>query len=169
MTAARKTLGISRNESGPKADVKANFAVTGARLETLKERARDQRRNPTDAQKALWAELSGSKQAGVKFIRQSIVGSAIVDFACPSRWIVIQLSAEDANPDVNELQDRKLIEVGIRVLRFSEEEVLGNVASVLREITTELAVPFDKRNARKKVASRAPSSYGANTFMSDEV
>ncbi|AXB75250.1 endonuclease domain-containing protein [Novosphingobium sp. P6W] len=164
MTAARKTLGISRNESGPKGDVKANFAVTGARLETLKERAKDQRRNPTDAQKALWAELSGSKQAGVKFIRQSIVGSAIVDFACPSRWIVIQLSAEDSNPDVNELQDRKLIEVGIRVLRFSEEEVVENVAAVLREINSELAVPFDKRNARKKVASRSTT-----TFMSDEV
>jgi leucyl-tRNA synthetase len=163
MTAARKTLGISLSTGAPKADVKATFAVTGARLETLKERAKDQRRNPTEAQKALWAELSGSKLGGVKFIRQSIVGSAIVDFACPSRWIVIQLSAEDSNPDVNELQDRKLTEVGIRVLRFSEDEVVDNVATVLREINTELAVPFDKRNARKKAAPRSGAA-----FMSDE-
>lgn len=163
MTAARKTLGISRAESGPKADVKATFAVTGARLETLKERAREIRRNPTEAQKALWAQLSGSKQAGVKFIRQSVVGSAIVDFACPSRWIVIQLSAEDSNPDVNELQDRKLTEVGIRVLRFSDEEVLANVDAVVREINVELAVPFDKRSARRKSAPRSGAA-----FMSDE-
>ncbi len=163
MTAARKTLGISRAESAPKADVKATFAVTGARLETLKERAKDKRRNPTEAQKVLWEKLSGSKLGGIKFIRQSIVGSAIVDFACPSRWIVIQLSAEDSNPDVNELQDRKLTEVGIRVLRFSEEEVVANVDAVIREINVELAVPFDKRNARKKVASRS----GAN-FLGDE-
>lgn len=162
MTAARKTLGVSLAASAPK-DAKASFAVTGKRLETLKERAKEQRRNPTDAQKALWAELSGSKLGGVKFSRQSVVGSSIVDFACPSRWIVIQLSAEDANPDVNELQDRKLTEVGIRVLRFSEEEVLGNVDTVVREINTELNVPFDKRSARRKAGARP-----APAFSSDE-
>ncbi|WP_232495109.1 endonuclease domain-containing protein [Novosphingobium kaempferiae] len=163
MTAARKTLGVSLAASAPKADAKASFAVTGKRLETLKERAKDQRRNPTEAQKALWAELSGSKLGGVKFSRQSVVGSSIVDFACPSRWIVVQLSAEDSNPDVNELQDRKLTEVGIRVLRFSEEEVLGNVDTVVREINTELNVPFDKRSARRKAGSRP-----VGTFVSDE-
>ncbi|MFC3213385.1 endonuclease domain-containing protein [Novosphingobium panipatense] len=162
MTAARKTLGISRADSAPK-DAKASFALTGARLETLKERAREQRRHPTDAQKALWAQLSGSKLGGVKFIRQSVVGSTIVDFACPSRWIVVQISAADGNADVNELQDRKLIEVGIRVLRFSEEEVLGNVETVIREINTELNVPFDKRSARKKAGQRP-----ATAFVSDE-
>ncbi|MPS67547.1 MAG: DUF559 domain-containing protein [Novosphingobium sp.] len=158
MTTARKTLGIS-TAATPKADAKASFNVTGARLETLKERAKDQRRNPSEAQKALWAELSGSKLGGVKFIRQSVVGSAIVDFACPSRWIVIQLSAEDSNPDVNELQDRKLTEVGIRVLRFSEEEVLGNVDTVMREINTELNVPFDKRSARRKAGTTASPRF----------
>lgn len=163
MTAARRTLGVSLATSAPKADAKASFAVTGARLETLKERARDQRRNPTEAQKALWMQLSGSKLNGVKFIRQSVVGSAIVDFACPSRWIVVQLSAEDSNPDVNELQDRKLTEVGIRVLRFSEDEVIDNVASVVREIESELAVPFDKRSARRKAGARP-----AAAFMSEE-
>lgn len=163
MTAARKTLGISLASNGPKADAKASFAVTGTRLETLKDRARDQRRNPTDAQKALWAQLSGSKLGGVKFIRQSVVGSTIVDFACPSRWIVVQISPEDSNPDVNELQDRKLIEVGIRVLRFSEEEVIGNVDTVVREINTEINVPFDKRSARKKAGARP-----APAFSSDE-
>ena len=162
MTAARKTLGISLATGEPRADAKASFAVTGKRLETLKERARDQRRNPTEAQKALWAELSGSKLGGVKCIRQSVVGSAIVDFACPSRWIVIQLSAADSNPDVNELQDRKLTEVGVRVLRFSEEEVLEQPESVMREINAELNVPFDKRSARRKAGSRP------TTFTSDE-
>ena len=99
-------------------------------------------------------ELSGSRLGGVKFTRQAIVGTAIVDFACPSRWIVIQLSRADSNPDVEALQDRKLIEVGVRVLRFSEEEVLDSIDSVVREINVELAVPFDRRSARS--AARAP-------------
>lgn len=158
MTTARKTLGVSLS-GGPKAVDKASFNVKGARLETLKERAKEIRRNPSEAQKALWAELSGSKQGGVKFIRQSVVGSTIVDFACPSRWIVVQLSAEDSNPDVNELQDRKLIEVGIRVLRFSEDEVLERIEGVVREINTELNVPFDKRSARRKAGTTATPRF----------
>ncbi|EIZ79062.1 hypothetical protein WSK_2249 [Novosphingobium sp. Rr 2-17] len=162
MTAERKTLGVSRADSGPKADAKANFAATGARLERLKERAKEQRRNPTDAQKLLWEHLSGSRLGGVKFTRQSIVGSAIVDFAAPSRWIVVQLSNDEVNPDVHELQDRKLIEVGVRVLRFSQEEVIANVDNVVREITAELNVPFDKRSARRDAGSRT------STFVSDE-
>src|SRR3546814_9100871 len=66
-----------------------------------------------------------------------------------SRWIVVQLSRADANPDLNELQDRKLVEVGIRVLRFTEEEVLAGIDAVMREINAELNVPFDKRSARR--------------------
>jgi len=167
MTAARKTLGIS-TASAPKADARASFAVTGARLENLKERARIARRNPTEAQKALWAQLSGSKLGGVKFTRQTIVGSSVVDFACPSRWIVVQLSADDANPDVTELQDRKLTEIGIRVLRFSEEEVLANADDVTRQINAELNVPFDKRSARRKAGASTAPAFSSDAFSSDE-
>lgn len=159
----RKTLGISR-ATGPKADARAGFALSGARLERLKERARDQRRHPTEAQKVLWAELSGSKLGGVKFTRQAVVGSSVVDFACPSRWIVISLSAEGGNPEVDALQDRKLTEVGIRVLRFSEAEVLADVEAVVKAINAELNKPFDKRAARRGNATNAP----APTFESAE-
>lgn len=144
----RKTLGISR-AAEPKADVRASFAVTGPRLERLKERAREQRRHPTEAQKVLWAELSGSALGGVKFTRQAVVGSSIVDFACPSRWIVITLSPEGANPEVDALQDKKLADVGVRVLRFSEAEVLADVEKVAKAIIAEVNQPFDKRAARR--------------------
>lgn len=156
MTAARKTLGIS-SATAPKADARAGFNVTGARLETLKERAREQRRHPTEAQKALWEELSGSKLGGVKFMRQSVVGSTIVDFACPSRWIAVSLSPEGANSEVDALQDKKLTDVGIRVLRFSEAEVLADIDPVIRAINAMLNQPFDKRAARRGPAARTPA------------
>ena len=149
MTAARKTLGVSR-DTAPKADARATFALTGARLERLKERARDQRRHPTPAQQALWVEMSGSKLGGVRFLRQAVVGSAIVDFACPSRWIAVSLSPDGANAEVDALQDRKLTEVGIRVLRFAEAEVLEDVDAVLKAINAEVNKPFDKRKARSR-------------------
>lgn len=156
MTAARKTLGIS-TATAPKADARAGFNVTGARLETLKERAREQRRHPTEAQKALWEELSGSKLGGVKFLRQSVVGSTIVDFACPSRWIAVSLSPEGANAEVDALQDKKLTDVGIRVLRFSEAEVLADIDPVIRAINAMLNQPFDKRAARRGPAAHTPA------------
>jgi len=148
MTAERKTLGVSR-VSAPKADARASFNLTGARLEKLKERARAQRRDQNAAQAALWTELSGAKLGGVRFTRATVVGSAIVDFACPSRWLVVMLSPEGANAEVEALQDGKLTAVGLRVLRFTESEVLADADSVVKTINAELNKPFDKRAARR--------------------
>jgi very-short-patch-repair endonuclease len=155
----RKTLGVSRAAGEGKPDV-STFNVTGARLERLKERAREMRRNPTEAQKVLWTELSGSKLGGVKFTRQAVVGSSVVDFACPSRWIVISLSTADANVEVATLQDKKLSDVGIRVLRFTEEEILGDVEAVVDAVNAEINKPFDKRSARAQFAPRMESAEG---------
>jgi very-short-patch-repair endonuclease len=146
VTAERKTLGISTASS---AKQRGGFALTGARYEKLKERARDQRRSPTPAQAALWAQLSGSKLGGVKFTRQFVLGSALVDFACPSRWIAIAISPEGANPQVDELQDKKLTDVGVRVLRFAEAQVLEDIETVVKAIGAEVNNPFDKRTARR--------------------
>lgn len=147
MTTARKTLGISA--ASPAKPSKTAFALTGARLDKLKERARDQRRNPTPAQAALWAQLSGSKLGGVKFTRQFVLGSVLVDFACPSRWIAVLISPEGANADVDALQDKKLTDVGVRVLRFAEADVLGDIEPVAKAISAEVNKPFDKRTARR--------------------
>jgi Uncharacterized protein conserved in bacteria len=155
MTAERKTLGISR-ASAPKADARSSFNLTGPRLDKLKERAREQRRHPTEAQKALWTELSGSRLGGVRFTRQAVVGSAIVDFACPSRWIVVQLSPDGANAEVDALQDKKLADVGVRVLRFAEAEVLADIDAAMKTITAEINQPFDKRAARRGQPANTP-------------
>lgn len=151
----RRTLGVSR-AAAPKGDARESFALTGARLDKLKERARDLRRNPSDAHQALWEQLSDSKVAGVKFTRHAVVGSAVADFACPSRWIVVQISPEGMNPEVATLQDRKLTDVGIRVLRFDENRVLGDIAGVVAAIGEEASKPFDKRAARRGDTRPAP-------------
>ncbi|PEQ12174.1 hypothetical protein B2G71_13640 [Novosphingobium sp. PC22D] len=159
----RKKLGVSR-AAAPKVDARTGFAVTGARLDKLKEWAREQRRNPTEAQKALWEQLSDSKVGGVKFTRQAVVGSTVVDFACPSRWIVVLISPPGANAEVLSLQDKKLTDVGVRVLRFSEDAVLGEMAQVIEAIAAEVTKPFDKRAARRGETVRQPDP----TFTSAE-
>jgi len=122
--------------------------VSAERLQRLKDRARDLRREMTPAEELLWARLSGNRLGGIKFSRKTVVGSAIVDFACPSRWVVVSLSGPDANPELEALQDRALADLGIRTLRFTEAEVLDDADRVAGQIATLVNTPFD-RGARR--------------------
>src|SRR5690606_24843381 len=110
---ARKTLSLrgpaERKDTAPR----QSWNVSETRRERLKEMARAMRREPTEAEKALWAQLANQKLGGFKFHRKVVVGSTIVDFACPARWLVVEI-AGDANPEVVAIQDRKLADVGIR-------------------------------------------------------
>jgi very-short-patch-repair endonuclease len=159
MTIERRILGVSQS-STPRGDPKASFAATGARLDKLKERARLQRRAPTPAQDALWDKLGASKLGGIKFTRQAIVGSTVVDFACPSRWLVVVISPEGASAEVDALQDKKLTDVGVRVLRFAEAEVLDDVEAVTKAISVEVNKPFSKPGGRAAPRREGPSREG---------
>ena len=50
----------------------------------LTPRARDLRRNQTDAEERLWSELHGRRLAEAKLTRQYQIGDFIADFACRS-------------------------------------------------------------------------------------
>ena len=139
----RKTLGIKHDAEATKAN--RQWGVTGVRLERLKERARTERADPTEAQRLLWAQLGNSQLGGVKFRQQMIVGSVIVDFACPSRWLVVEVTAPDDNAEVLALQDGKLSDGGIRVLRFDEAQVLDDIDAVTDAIRDAIDAPFDRR------------------------
>ena len=159
MTTERKTLGV-RLDAPSKFDPKDGFAVTGARLDKLKERARSQRRAPTEAQAALWDKLRESRLGGFKFTRQVIVGSTVVDFACPSRWVVILLSPEEMTAEVEALQDKKLTDVGVRVLRYAESAVLDDAEGVAKSISVELNKPFTKPGVASREGPRRDASRG---------
>ena len=133
------------------------WEVSAQRLARLKEHARDMRRNPTEAEKLLWSRLKDSQLGGFKFRRQEVVGSAIVDFACPTRWIVVEVDDESyTNPQVDALQDRKLTDVGIRVLRFSGDRVMRELDSVCDAILEELNKPFDRKAAARGAVRPRP-------------
>jgi very-short-patch-repair endonuclease len=127
-----------------------SWNVSPARAAALKERARDMRRNPTEAQKALWERLS-DKQCGFTFNRGVVMGSAIADFACKTRWLVVETGGtdDDAAGTLAKLSDRKMKDVGVRVMRFSEAEVLEDIETVVKAIKDELQQPFDKNDPRR--------------------
>ena len=149
MTTARKKLSLGNvtdraedREVG--GDRTRAWTVSPARADALKQRARDMRRNPTEAQKALWERLK-DKQCGFTFNREVVMGSAIVDFACKTRWLVVETGGDsESETTLAALSDRKLTDVGVRVLRFSDDEVLGNVDAVVKAIKDELQKPFER-------------------------
>jgi very-short-patch-repair endonuclease len=152
-----KTLSIRTQAKAEASDPRTNWGVTGKRLDRLKEMARARRRDPGEAEKLLWSGLKDQKLSGFKFKRHQIVGSAIVDFACPARWLVVEISGPAANAELDALKDRKLVDVGIRVLRFSDEAVLGDADGVLQAILAELEKPFDRKAALRRAANPHPN------------
>jgi very-short-patch-repair endonuclease len=153
MTTARKKLSLGNvtdraDDREVGGDRTRAWSVSPARAEQLKQRARDMRRNPTAAQTALWARLK-DKQCGFTFNREVVMGSAIVDFACKTRWLVVETGGTpgigaESEATLAALSDRKLTDVGVRVLRFADDAVLADTDAVVKAIKDELQKPFEK-------------------------
>ena len=58
---------------------------------SLKQIARQLRRNQTDEEKELWRALRGRQFAGFKFRRQHTVGGHILDFYCADAKLDVEL------------------------------------------------------------------------------
>jgi very-short-patch-repair endonuclease len=139
-----------RSEARSAAETTRAWNVSPRRAEALKLQARDMRRNPTEAQKVLWERLR-DKQCGFTFNREVVMGSAIVDFACKTRWLVVETGGDgEVNGTLAALSDRKLADVGVRVMRFSDEQVLADTDAVVAAIKAELQQPFE----RPRIAAR---------------
>ena len=152
MSVERKKLSLRGPAERKDATPRTAWNVSDARRKRLKDMARAMRREPTEAEKALWARLGGQKVGGFKFHRQVVIGSTVVDFACPARWLVVEVTGE-TSAEVAALQDKKLADVGVRVLRFSDEQVLENGDAAVAAVLAELQKPFDRRKAVKANAS----------------
>jgi very-short-patch-repair endonuclease len=101
--------------------------------------ARRLRVNQTDAEMALWNRIRNRRLDGHKFVRQASIGNYICDFVCREKLIVIEVDGgqhSDSAKDV--IRDRYLTAEGFRVLRFWNNDVLGNLEGVLTTIQAEL-------------------------------
>ena len=96
----------------------------------------------TPAESALWEVLRG-KQFGYRFRRQHPIGEYIPDFVCLPKRLVIEVDggyhSEYEQIKKDGLRTTRLNEMGFNVIRFSNEEILGNILGVINQIK-------DKRN-----------------------
>jgi len=108
--------------------------------EKLKPLAREKRHDPTPAELKLWHFLRGGKLHGIKFRRQHPIERFIVDFYCAEAKMVVEVDGEIHQYTVVEdaIRQEFVEMLGLRVLRFTNDEVLHNVASVLEQVSAAL-------------------------------
>ncbi len=103
--------------------------------------ARRMRAQPTDAERVLWQRLRHDiALVGSHFRRQALVGPFIVDFASRKAKLVIELDGgqHDWQQASDARRTRQIEAAGYRVLRFWNNDVLGNLEGVLNEIQRAL-------------------------------
>ena len=100
--------------------------------------ARQMRKAMTDAELKFWNTVRAHRLDGLAFRRQLPVGGYIVDFACPSHKIIVELDgfqhAEDAAAIYDQQRTQTLEELGWTVLRFWNEDILGDIDNVCLHI-----------------------------------
>ncbi|WP_035082157.1 endonuclease domain-containing protein [Aphanizomenon flos-aquae] len=102
----------------------------------LKPLARQMRTEPTLAEKQLWQRLKNKQLLGFKFRRQQVIDRFIVDFYCHEVKLVIEVDGEIHNYTQVEdaIREEFLESLGLRVVRFKNEDVLLRIEGVLEEI-----------------------------------
>jgi very-short-patch-repair endonuclease len=100
------------------------------------------RANPTDAERRLWSILRSRRLAGFKFKRQVIIDSYIADFVCFERRMIIEADgSQHAESEYDKRRDAYLRWQGFAVLRFWNNDILGDSESVAAAIWHNLQAP----------------------------
>ena len=111
----------------------------GMEQSVLRQRARNLRKNSTDAERHLWYYLRANR-LGYKFKRQVPMGAYIVDFVCFEKRLIIELDGSQHmdNQAYDEKRSAWLTTHGFKVLRFWNHHVFQQIASVMEVIMTAL-------------------------------
>lgn len=100
----------------------------------LKTFSRDLRKNMTDAERHLWQYLRKKQIYGVQFYRQKPLLNYIVDFYCPAAMLIVECDGgQHYTPEglaYDRQRDLALTALGLKVLRFSNRQVLENTTQV---------------------------------------
>ena len=105
--------------------------------------ARELRKNQTKSEKVLWKVLREFRAFGFIFRRQHPIDIFIADFYCHKLRLIIEVDGEiHSNKEAHEHDDGRSAElekIGIRVIRFTNEQVLNNQDIVIKRINNYIA------------------------------
>ena len=100
------------------------------------QRAKELRRNMTDAEKKLWQALRANRLNGWHFRRQQIIGGFFADFYCHTAALVIETdgAVHKSQEQYDKERSELIREYGIEVIRFTNDEIENNLPEVLQKI-----------------------------------
>jgi len=100
------------------------------------ERARELRRNSTDAEWKLWGVLRNRQAIGVKWRRQVPIDRYFADFACKDLKLVIELDGDQhaVRAEYDAARTQVIEACGYQVTRFGNLDVLTNLDGVAARI-----------------------------------
>lgn len=106
-------------------------------------KSKELRQNSTDAERKLWNLLRRNQLHELHFKRQKPIGKYIADFVCSSEKIIIEIDSgqhnEDKNIENDNIRTEYFSNLGYRVIRFWNNEVLENIDGVIAKIECSLA------------------------------
>ncbi len=109
------------------------------------ERARQLRAGLTIPEKRLWSRLRADRLAALRFRRQHAIGPYIVDFYCPAAHLIIEIDGRSHQSPEAASADRQrsayLAGQGLRVIRFTNDEILRSLDGVVKSIMREIDSP----------------------------
>ena len=138
--------------------------ANGANYDLLCAYADYNKSHPTEAESIIWDLLKAKSINGHKFRRQHIIKDYIVDFVCLHKKLVIEIDGQYHLEDNQIVKDKSRTEdlqnSGYTVVRFSNEEVIGNTAEVIKNIKKLLMEVIPPNASPKKdSAQKAPSTW----------
>ena len=114
-----------------------------AKRAIARSRARDMRREPTPAEKALWHLLRDRRLSRLKWRRQVPLGPYILDYVSFERRVIVECDGSQHVENARDmLRDTWLRDQGFLVLRFWNQEVLFERESVVSTILARSGLPF---------------------------
>jgi leucyl-tRNA synthetase len=141
------------------------FTTDAKTWKSLKENARENRKNPTEAEEKLWQEVRNEK-LGYKFRRQHAISRFIVDFVCIEKKLVVEVDGPIHEQQKQEDKEREEIikGEGFSVIRFSNEEVLHHTHQVLEKIKQTLATLPSGKDGSSSPPERGPGGEVITVF-----
>ena len=113
-----------------------NIVIGQSVSNEMYERAKSLRREMTPTEKVLWKEMKTNKLGGLHFRRQQIIDGLIVDFYCHQFALIVEVDGgiHKLQKETDTERESYLIERGFRIIRFTNQEILTDLSTVLKKI-----------------------------------
>jgi|694.fasta_scaffold01786_8 very-short-patch-repair endonuclease len=131
--------------------------------------AQENRNNPTKAESLFWNCLLKDKKSGYKFKQQKPIINFIADFYCSELLLVIEIDGdyhlEKRQVLYDELRTEELEKYNIKVLRYSNEEVIDDIEKLRLDLNMALK---DRKQEIEKLSQEAPFGGWGDTKLVDD-